>query len=60
MTKNKKGKSMKKQNKPHKDLHHLTMLLKYTELNVKDDSSNLDEYFKNQASRLKKQLRDLK
>jgi hypothetical protein len=59
MTKKRK-KSMKKINKPHKDVHHFTMLLKYTERNIKNDGSFLDDYFKNQADRLKKQLKGLK
>lgn len=59
--KNKKDKKMKKTNKkPHKDLHHLTMLLKYTERNVTGDGSYLDQYFANQADRIKKQIKELK
>ena len=55
----KKAKPMKKQ-KPHKDLHHLTMCLKFTERSIKNDGSELDEFFKGQASRLRERLRGLK
>ena len=56
----KKAKTVKKVKKPHKDLHHLSMLLKYTERNVKNDGTNIDNYFKNQAERLRKQIEELK
>ena len=54
------NKAMKKKDKkPHRDLHHLTMLLKYTERNVTGDGSYLDELFNNQAERLRKQIEEL-
>lgn len=60
MTKKKTKTMKKKSKKPHKDLYHLTMLLKYTERSVKGDSEELDAYFTGQASRIKKQIKDLK
>ena len=59
MTKKKKGKSMKK-TKPHKDLHHFTMALKLTEGTIKNDGTDVDEFFKNQAKRLRKVVEGLK
>ena len=60
MTKKKKAKPVKKKTvKPHRDLYHLTMLLKYTERNIVNDGSGMDELFKNQAVRLRKQMKKL-
>ena len=56
----KKGKAKPMDKKPHKDFYHLTMLLKYTERSVKNDGSNVDEYFKGQAERIRGKLRGLK
>lgn len=59
----KKDKNMKakqKAKKPHKDLHHLTMCLKYTERNVKGDGTDLDEFFRSQAEKLRKEIEDLR
>lgn len=59
MTK-KKAKNMKKKSKkPHPELYHLNMVLKYTERNVKDDGSDMDELFKEQAERVKERIRGL-
>ena len=51
---------MKKSKKPHKDLHHVTMLLKYTERSIKNDGSYVDEYIKGQAERLREKLKEMK
>jgi hypothetical protein len=60
MTKKKaKKKPMKKTKLPHKDLHHLTMILKYTELSINNDGSDMDQVFKSQADRIKKQIEGL-
>jgi len=55
-----KKKMAKKSKKQHKDFHHLSMLLKYTERSIKGDSSDLDNYFKQSATRLKEKIRGLK
>lgn len=61
MTKKKKAKPMKKRTKPkpHPDLHHLMMLLKYTQRNIKNDGSDMDELFKRQEDRIWKRLGEL-
>lgn len=60
MTK-KKGKTVKKKTKkPHKDLHHLTMIFKYTERNIKGDGSDMDTLFIEQAARIWKRIEELK
>jgi hypothetical protein len=60
MTKKKRNKPMKKTKAPHKDLHHFTMILKLTEGTIKNDGSDVDEFFKNQAKRLRKVVEGLK
>jgi hypothetical protein len=57
----KKKKPMKKlkAKKPHPDLYHLTMVLKYTERNIKNDGSDMDSLFKAQAERVKERIRGL-
>jgi hypothetical protein len=60
MTKKKKSKPMKKPKaKPHPDLYHLMMVLKYTERNIKNDGSDMDSLFKAQAERVKERIRGL-
>lgn len=61
MAKKKRNKTMKKTKtkKSHKDLYHLTMVLKYTERNIKNDGSDMDELFKTQAEKVKKQIGEL-
>ena len=59
MTKKKKAKKPMKKKKDHPDLHHLTMLLKYTQRNIKGDGSDMDELFKRQEDRIQKRLGEL-
>ena len=60
MTKKKKAKKpMKKKSKPHPDLYHLTMVLHYTERNIKNDGSDMDSLFKAQSERVKERIRGL-
>lgn len=60
MTKNK-VKSMKKTKaKPHKDLYHFSQLLKLTERTITNDGTDIDQFFKDQAERLRKQVEALK
>ncbi len=58
-TKNKKKPKPMKKPKPHKDLRHLTMVLKYTIRNIKNDGSDLDNCFKEQAEKVRKQIEGL-
>lgn len=44
----------------HKDFHHLTSLIRLTERNITGNGDYLDNYFKNQAKRLRKELEGLK
>ena len=61
MGKQKKGKKpMKKKAKPpHKDLFHLTNILRLTERNIKNDGTDLDEFFKGQAAKIRKELENI-
>ena len=61
MGKQKKGKKpMKKKAKaPHKDLFHLTNCLRLTERNIKNDGTDLDEFFKGQAAKIRKELESI-
>lgn len=48
-----------KKPKPHPDLYHLTMVLKYTERNIKGDGSDMDSLFVEQAIRIKNRIGEL-
>jgi hypothetical protein len=59
----KKAKPMKtktKSKKLHPELHHLTALLKYTERNITNDGSDLSEYFRKSAERIRERMRGIK
>lgn len=59
MGKKKVIKKKRVEKKPHPDLYHFTMLLKHTVKNIKNDGTDIDDFFKKQAERLKKQLEEI-
>jgi hypothetical protein len=60
MAKKKNKKNNKKVPVMTNEQRFLTTLIKYTERNIRNDDSDLDAMFKQQASKLKKQLEALK
>ena len=51
---------MKKKVKLSKEALYVMKLIQYTERNIKNDGTGVDELFKGQAKRLKKQLENTK
>lgn len=60
MKKKGKTKMKTKPKKSHPELHHLTALLKYTERNITNDGSDLNEYFTKSAARIRERMKGLK